>query len=186
MNRGYVTSDEQLMAEVSAGSREAFEDLFGRYREPVWRFFARRLPNPATVEELAQDVFVALLQNRVRYEPRAPFRAYLFGIAWNVLLAEKRRAARVREDPVVADVDHSGTTLDASLWVRRALAGLDDEQRELVMLREYEGLTYEEIAALLRVPLNTVRSRLFRARMELRDVLSRERPLEPKVSYESR
>ena len=186
MDRGRVTSDEQLMAEVGAGSREAFDELFARHRDAVWRFFARRLPNPGRAEELVQDVFLAILQNKSRYEPRAPFRAYLFGIAWNTLLAEKRRRVRVREDPIAADVADSRGGPDESLWVRRALAGLPDEQRELVMLREYEGLTYEEIAALLRVPLNTVRSRLFRARMELRDVLSGERPLEPKVSYESR
>jgi RNA polymerase sigma-70 factor (ECF subfamily) len=181
-----VTSDEQLMAEVGAGSRGAFEDLFERYRDPVWRFFARRLPNPGRAEELVQDVFLAILQNRVRYEPRAPFRAYLFGIAWNALLAEKRTSARAQENPIATDVADSRGGPDASLWVRRALASLPNEQRELVMLREYEGLTYEEIAALLRVPLNTVRSRLFRARMELREVLSREGPVEPKVSYESR
>src|SRR5687768_1986656 len=78
--QGHVTSDEQLMAEVGAGSREAFEELFARHRDAVWRFFARRLPNPGRVDELVQDVFLAILQNRRRYEPRAPFRAYLFGI----------------------------------------------------------------------------------------------------------
>lgn len=185
-DQGDVTSDERLMAEVRDGSREAFEELFARYRDVLWRFFARRLPNPSRTEELVQDVFLAVLQNRVRYEPRAPFRAYLFGVAWNALLAEKRKTARRQEDPIVADVADPAVGPDASLWVRRALACLPDEQRELIMLREYEGLSYAEIAALLRVPLNTVRSRLFRARMELRDVLSRERPLEPKVSYESR
>ena len=174
------------MAEVGAGSRDAFEDLFERYRDPIWRFFARRLSNPGRAEELVQDVFLAILQNRSRYEPRAPFRAYLYGIAWNALLTEKRRSARAQEDPIAADVADSGGGPEASLWVRRALATLPDEQRELVLLREYEGLTYEEIAVLLRVPLNTVRSRLFRARMELREALSRGRPMEPKVSYESR
>ena len=174
------------MIEVRNGSREGFEELFARHRDAIWRFFARRLPNPGRVEELAQDVFLALLQNSSRYEPRAPFRAYLFGIAWNALLAEKRKAARGLEDPLVAEGADAAGDPEASLWIRRALASLPPEQRELVMLREYEGLTYAEIAALLRVPVNTVRSRLFRARMELREVLSRERPLEPKVSYESR
>ena len=60
---------------------------------------------------------------------------------------------------------------DASLWIRQALEKLDDSEREILMLREYEQLSYSEIADLLRLPLNTVRSRLFRARMALRNHL---------------
>ena len=61
---------------------------------------------------------------------------------------------------------------DTGLWVRRAVARLDAEQREVLLLREYEQLSYAEMAAVLRVPVNTVRSRLFRARMALKDLLA--------------
>src|SRR5262245_47695509 len=87
-------TDEQLMLEVQRGSREAFVELFERYREPIWRFFRRRLADDARVEELAQDVFVALLQGTKRYEPRASFRSYLFAVAFNILLADRRKAAK--------------------------------------------------------------------------------------------
>lgn len=69
-----LVSDEALMLDVRGGSRAAFEVLFDRYRDAVWRFYRRRVDDGARAEELVQDVFVAILQNAVRYEPRAAFR----------------------------------------------------------------------------------------------------------------
>jgi len=76
-----MTSDEQLMLEFQRGSAEAFTELFARYREPIYGFFRRRLDNVARAEELAQETFVAILRGIERYEPRALFRTYLYGIA---------------------------------------------------------------------------------------------------------
>jgi RNA polymerase sigma-70 factor (ECF subfamily) len=117
-------------------------------------------------------VFVVLLQGASRYEPRGSVRSYLFGIAFKLLLADRRRAAT---GPVVA-LEHEppnavAPDADATLWVRRALGELDSDDRELLMLREYEQLSYQEIADVYRVPLNTVRTRLFRARAALRAAL---------------
>ena len=165
-----MVTDEQLMLDARSGSREAFETLFERHRDAVWRFFRRRIPEVERAEDLAQDVFVALLGNAARYEPRSSFRSYLFGIAFNVLLAERRKANRRSTDPL-DDLPGTAVDPDAALWVWRALAALDADAREMVMLREYEQLTYREIADLLRMPLNTVRSRLFRARMDLKAAL---------------
>lgn len=146
--------------------------LFARYREPVWRFFSRRVPDGAVAEELAQDVFAAVLEAAPRYEPRAPFRSYLFGIAYNVLMADRRKRARQELAPVEPEtVAQAAADPDDGLWVRAALDRLDPVDREVLMLREYEQLSYQEIADLQQIPLNTVRSRLFRARMALRDLL---------------
>jgi RNA polymerase sigma-70 factor (ECF subfamily) len=169
-----MTSDEKLMLEFRKGSAEAFAELFGRYREPIYGFFRRRLENAARAEELAQETFVALLRGVVRYEPRALFRTYLYGIALNLLAAERRKAGHevknyAAED--TADGPAQTENPDAALWVMRAVEQLDAGEREILLLREYEGLSYEEISALLRVPVNTVRSRLFRARMALKDLL---------------
>jgi hypothetical protein len=81
--RARQMTDEHLMLEVRGGSRPAFEALFERYKDAVWRFYRRRIDDPGRAEELAQDVFVAVLQDARRYEPRAAFRRYLFGIACN-------------------------------------------------------------------------------------------------------
>jgi RNA polymerase sigma-70 factor (ECF subfamily) len=164
-----MASDEELMRACAHARGEAFEELFARYRQPIWAFFARRLRDAARAEELAQDVFVAVLQNAARYRSDAPFRAYLFGIAFNVLAAERRRGVRRGSGSLDAiEPEARATDVDAALWVRQALGKLSQDDREIVMLREFEQLSYEEIADVLEVPINTVRSRLFRARMELR------------------
>jgi RNA polymerase sigma-70 factor (ECF subfamily) len=175
---GTVTSDDDLMRAARSGSREAFEALFERYRTLIWRFFRRRTPDAEVAAELSQDVFVALIQRARQYEPRGSFRSYLFGIAFNVLLAWRRKSGRTSAWPV--DFDPPGETPDLSavLWVRQALAELDESDREILMLREYEALRYDEIAAALDLPLTTVRTRLFRARLALKAKLETHREVQ--------
>jgi RNA polymerase sigma-70 factor, ECF subfamily len=169
-----VTTDEELMLDARLGVRDAFEQLFERYRGPIWRFFRRRVPDPARAEELAQDTFVAVLQGAARYEPRAPFRSYLFGIAYNLLLAERRKFSHQAGEPFDGDPPAaSAGDLEGEMSVRNALAQLDAGDRDILMLREYEQLSYQEIAQLRKMPLNTVRSRLFRARLALKELLER-------------
>src|SRR5262252_4711079 len=86
------------MAETRGGSRAAFEALFERYREPIWRFFRRRTSDAGVAQELAQDTFVALLEGARRYKARGTFRAYLFGVAYHVLLADRRKQRQRRTD----------------------------------------------------------------------------------------
>lgn len=165
-----MTSDEALMLEFQRGSREAFEELFARYRDPLFGFFRRRLESRPRAEDLTQDVFLAVMRAASRYEPRALVRTYLYGIALKLLSAERRRHR---------DVDHAAEPSVAvrpeeALWIREALDRLDANDREILMLREYEQLSYAEIAELLRIPLNTVRSRLFRSRMALKSYLEPE------------
>lgn len=167
-------SDERLMLAFTQGSSEAFTELFHRYKQPVYGFFCRRVSDPANAEELAQEAFFALLRASNRYEPRALFRTYLYAIGFKILRAHRRKVAfraallghrNSRPDPSKQDATEAG------LWVRCAVEKLDPLDREIVMLREFEQLSYAEIADLLQVPLNTVRSRLFRARTALRDLL---------------
>ena len=165
-------TDEELIAACSRGSTPAFEELFGRYRQPIWGYFRRRLDDPDRAEELAQETFVALLRSARRYEPRASFRTFLYAIAKNLLFAEQRRAHRTAAAPLNGRIPAGvRTEADAGFFVRDAVSRLEGSDREIVMLREFEQLTYTEIAALLELSINTVRSRLFRARMELRRLL---------------
>jgi RNA polymerase sigma-70 factor, ECF subfamily len=166
-----MTSDESLMLEFQRGSREAFEELFARYREPLYGFFRRRLDGSERAEDLAQETFLVMIRGTSRYEPRALVRTYLYSIALKLLAAERRKQARTARpgqsdpEPTIQD------STDAALWVRQALEKLDTSEREILMLREYEQLSYSEIAELLRIPVNTVRSRLFRSRMALKNYL---------------
>jgi RNA polymerase sigma factor (sigma-70 family) len=165
-----MISDEALMLEFQRGSRAAFEEIFARHRDALHGFFRRRLTNSAQADDLTQETFLAVLRGAERYEPRALVRTYLYAIALKLLYAARRKREAA---PFVADIA-SAPRADDSLWVRQALARLETEEREILMLREYEQLSYGEIAELLRIPLNTVRSRLFRSRMALRSYLEPE------------
>jgi RNA polymerase sigma-70 factor (ECF subfamily) len=168
------SSDEHLMLAFSLGSTDAFTELFRRYKQPIYGFFHRRLSDASHAEELTQETFLALLRAASRYQPRALFRTYLYAIGLKILRAHRRKAAfratflgrsNNAPDPAKQDATESG------LWVRRAVEKLDPLDHEILMLREFEQLSYSEIADLLQIPLNTVRSRLFRARTALRDLL---------------
>ena len=167
-----MNSDEVLMREYQLGSRPAFEELYARYSGPLYGFFRRRLDSPQRAEELAQETFLAVIRGVARYEPRALVRTYLYGIALKLVASERRQN---RSESAVGDSDAEPTTpgtQESGLWVREAVAKLDTGDREILMLREYEQLSYAEIAGLLRIPVNTVRSRLFRARMALKEYLN--------------
>lgn len=153
------------------GSREAFSELFGRYRLPVWGFFRRRVWDRARAEDLTQETFVALMKSAPRYEPRAPFRSFLFGIAFNLLAEERRRRRPSQSDDALPGLVAATIDMDLVMHVRQAIAALDPIDRDVLLLREFETLSYSEIASALDVPINTVRSRLFRARMALREKL---------------
>jgi len=168
------STDEQLILALREGSEPAFTILFHRYKQPIFGFFSRRLTDSARTEELTQETFIALFRAAKRYEPRASFRTYLYAIAFRILRTDRRKSifrTAFLGSPKAAESASTPSHTEDSLWVRRALAKLDTTDREIVMLREYQQLSYAEIATLLQIPLNTVRSRLFRARTALRDLL---------------
>ncbi len=149
-----MTSDEALMLEFQGGSRAAFEELFARYRKPLYGFFGRRLNNPERADE-----------------PRALVRTYLCGIALKLLAAERRKFLTSSTLGQSAPEPKTDGKPECVLWVRQAIEKLDAPDREILMLREYEQLSYSDIAELLRIPVNTVRSRLFRSRLALKSYL---------------
>jgi RNA polymerase sigma-70 factor (ECF subfamily) len=166
-----MASDEALMLDFQRGSREAFEELFARYRGPLYGFFRRRLSVASRAEDLTQETFLAVINAAERYEPRATVRSYLYGIAFNLLSSERRKQLRIVESPEIRGVPSNDPAPDASVWVQEALGKLEETEREILMLREYEQLSYDEIARLLRIPVNTVRSRLYRSRMAMKNLL---------------
>jgi RNA polymerase sigma-70 factor, ECF subfamily len=172
-------SDEKVMLAFTQGSPEALTELFRRYQQPIHGFFRRRIADPAQAEELTQETLLALLRAARRYEPRALFRTDLYAIALKILQAHRRkaifRAAFLGRPEAVPDAAKRDST-ETDLWVRRAVAQLEVTDREILLLREFEQLSYAEIADLLHLPLNTVRSRLFRARTALRQLLEAPAP----------
>jgi RNA polymerase sigma-70 factor (ECF subfamily) len=170
---GSTVSDERLMVAYSRGTPEAFNELFRRYRQPIFGFFRRRVAETEQAEELAQDTFLALIRSATNYRPSATFRTYLYAIAFNVLRAHRRKATfRAMFSGSKEDEPSVRSGLDEEIVLRDALKRLDRVDREILLLREFEQLSYAEISELAQLPLNTVRSRLFRARMALREMLT--------------
>ena len=165
-----MLSDEVLILQFQAGSRESIEELFARYRDRLHDFFRRRLASRERAEDLSQETWLAVLRSIERYQPRALFRTYLYGIALKFLAGERRK--NIKEHAAIAITEVAGSGLpESDHWVRQAISKLDGTEQEIIMLREYEQLSYAEIAELLHLPINTVRSRLFRARVTLKKFL---------------
>jgi RNA polymerase sigma factor (sigma-70 family) len=170
-----VASDEQLMVAFSRGSTDAFGELFSRYKQPLFGFFRRRVGDSGLAEELTQETFLVVLRASAHYEPSATFRTYLYAIGFNLLRANRRKAAFRATFFAVGSGDREPavrSTIDTTVLLRDAVGKLEKVDREVLLLREFEELSYAEIAELLKLPLNTVRSRLFRARAALRDLLA--------------
>lgn len=167
-------SDEQLMLAFAGGSAEAFTELFARYKQPIFGFFRRRVADPARAEELTQETFLAVVRAAGHYEARALFRTYLYAIGFKLLRGYRRKAAFRGAFLGLATGDREPAvrnTTEVGVSLRHAIGKLERTDREVLLLREFEGLNYAEIAEVLHLPLNTVRSRLFRARTALRELL---------------
>ena len=175
MNNHSDTTDQVLGARLRASDHAAFKVLFYRYYEPLCRFVARRIPAQEGAQDIVQDIFARLWQNRTRIDTGQPLKAYLFRIANNMLIDQYRKrevrlAYAAQHDgaiPTVAPVEH----FDVEEQVMEAIRQLPDAVRQTFILSRFEGLTYQEIAALLDVSVKTVESRMTKALKQLRGVL---------------
>ena len=114
-----MVTDEALMLEFQRGSRAAFDELFARHRQALYGYFRRRLDRRERAEDLTQETFLAVIRNVSRYQPRALVRTYLYGIAMNLLSAERRR--HTFDHPASGPEPATTGSPDESLWVREAL-----------------------------------------------------------------
>jgi RNA polymerase sigma-70 factor, ECF subfamily len=160
-----------------AGDAGAFERLYHRHKGPLFRYFRRHIVPPAVADEAFQDVWQKVIQARERYRPDAPFAAWLFTLAHHRLMDHYRslRPGEPLPDTLEAPASQQPET-DAgrrqeAARLLAALAGLPAEQREIIVLREEENLTLEQIAAIQGVGRETVKSRLRYALAKLREVL---------------
>ncbi len=172
-------SDEELMVAFSRGSQDAFDELFLRYKQPLFGFFRRRVADEAQAEELTQESFLAVIRASSRYQPSALFRTYLYAIGLKILSAHRRKAAFRACFTGLPDAYREPAALgnlETEYVLRQAVGILDQLEREILLLREFEQLSYAEIGELLHLPVNTVRSRLFRARLALHNLLAAPAP----------
>ncbi len=173
-----IDDDAQQMLAFKAGDRRAFEDLFERYTPRLLNFLARMVRDRERAEELTQDVFVRVYTAVERYEPRAKFSTWVFGIAHNLALNDLDRAYRKRERPFVPgsvpeprdtlpDAEDRIAARQLGEALEAALSKLPDRQRSALLLRSEQGLDYQEIGEVMGASVSGVKSLLHRARENL-------------------
>jgi len=176
-------SDESLARHAQQGNLDAFTVLVQRYQRTVLNVAYRMLGDPQEAEDVAQDVFIRAYQSLGGFDPTRTFFSWLYRIAVNRCLT-----VRARRRPTTLDDEQRALLPDPALLpeqqaarsetqaeVQQAIARLPDNERVLVALRYGADLSYEEIATTLRLPLGTVKARLFRARQRLAGLLTEDR-----------
>jgi RNA polymerase sigma-70 factor, ECF subfamily len=173
-------ADEVLVERTLAGELGAFEELVERHRAVVYRV-AARIVGDDDAEDVAQDAFLRAFHRLSRFRGESPFRAWLLRIAHNAALdalARRRAVSTDEPDDEAQPVGGAGSTPAEELEVterRQRLAEkirlIQPAHRAVLVLRDLEGLTYEEIAQVTGSPLGSVKGRLHRARRELIDLL---------------
>jgi len=166
--------DASLAAAAAAGDRPALETLLERYADRVHAICRRIVAHPEDALDATQEALIAIARGIGRFDGRSAFTTWLYRVATNAALDELRRRSR-RPVPWDAPLDLASPSgegaVDARLDVDRALAEVPEEFRAAVVLRDLADLDYPEIAAVLGVPLGTVKSRIARGRRALRNAL---------------
>jgi RNA polymerase sigma-70 factor, ECF subfamily len=195
---GITTEDVALIADLKAGSEEAFAVLIAQYHQPLYSLIARSLNDPADASDITQEVFIKVFRSIRGFHGEASLRTWLYRIALHEASNQRRWWSRHKKQEITIDssfesdpdaknshlslaatlADQSGSPFDHAVQaevrerVEAALRQIPETFRTVVILREIEGFAYEEIAEILNVNLGTVKSRLTRGRSALRAILN--------------
>lgn len=174
-------ADLEALEQVRLGDETGATRLFQRWSGPLLKFTGRMLGDRAEAEEVTQDVFLRVIERAGQYDGRASVASWLFAIAANACRDRLRRSARRPSVPLEAVAEAPGPDLPVDLRlverqrrdaVRRALAHLSNEQRDVLVLARYHGLPYAEIARTLSISEGAVKTRIFRAMESLKTLFS--------------
>ncbi len=178
-----MAADQELIDRCLTGRREAFGLLVERYQHRLYHGLLHVLGSAEDAQDVAQDAFVNAFEKLASFKGQAAFYSWLFRIALNAAVSAKRKTRRMsvsvearREASGLEPTDenpsnepsHAMHVSDRQRLVQQALGELSEEFRTALVLKEMDGMSYEEIASIVDVPLGTVRSRIHRARLELR------------------
>ncbi|MFW6170121.1 MAG: RNA polymerase sigma factor [Planctomycetota bacterium] len=178
-----MNDDAQLIAEALAGNRGAFEQLVRRYQVRLFHTLLHMVGSREEAEDVCQEAFVQAFVKLETFGGRSAFYTWLYRIAFNVAVSRNRRKRtdlsidehreRTGDEPIDGEPQPADHVLreEQVRQVRGAINTLSEQYRAILVLRDIEGCCYETIAEILDLPLGTVRSRLHRARLQLRERL---------------
>jgi RNA polymerase sigma-70 factor (ECF subfamily) len=181
-----TNDDQQLIDECLSGQTEAFGQLVVRYQDRLYHTLVSVTGSAEDARDVAQDAFVQAFHKLSTFRGQSAFYSWLFRIAMNAAISRKRKNRRptvsieaAKENAGVEPIDghpetspsHAIELTEQQVMVRTALAELPEDYRTVLVLKEMEGLKYEQIAEIVGCPIGTVRSRIHRGRTELKEKL---------------
>ena len=182
-------TDVEILADVAIGDIDAYGKIVNRYRGRLYNFVFRFVGERETAEDIVQETFLRAFRKRKEYRAIANFSTWLFTIAGNLAKSELRRRKRWRLFSLHKD-DENDTGMDlpdesfrpdtvtessiADVQIQQAILSLSENYRQVVLLRDVEGLSYQEISEISKCPVGTVKSRVNRARLKLQQKLKNE------------
>jgi RNA polymerase sigma-70 factor (ECF subfamily) len=181
-----VSDDKKLIDDCLDGNTDAFGELVSRHQDRLYNTVLRLLDHPEDARDVVQEAFLHAYQSLHSFKGDARFFTWLYRIAVNTAISYKRKQRMVLRLQPTADgagliepmdsnetnrPGHSLEMAEQEKWVHEALSRLSSEHRSVLILKDMEGLKYEDMAEILQVPVGTIRSRLHRARLEMREVL---------------
>jgi RNA polymerase sigma-70 factor (ECF subfamily) len=182
-------SDMDILAEVGAGNVDAYGKIVGRYNGRLYNFIYRFVGDRETAEDIVQETFLRAFRKRKEYRAIANFSTWLFTIAGNLAKSELRRRKRWRMFSIERDEEtDTGMELPdesarpdkvaesslADVQIQQAIASLPENYKQVILLRDVEGMSYQEISEIVDCPVGTVKSRVNRARLKLQQKLKSE------------
>ena len=179
------------MVALREGDERALDELYRRYQRPLFGFAYRYLGNPEAAMDTVQETFVRVHRSRTRYRPSASFASWIYRILRNLCIDEKRRywnrhvlresqlGTPGEEGPgIIADTAGESRTGADEIFekqvterIREAIDTLSPDQKEVMVLNKYQGLSYKEIGEILGISSESVKQRAYRAHLRLRDLL---------------
>ncbi|QDT33795.1 ECF RNA polymerase sigma-E factor [Thalassoglobus polymorphus] len=191
------SDDIRLIEKTLAGDNEAFGELVLRYQDRLCGTLVHMLGSFHDARDVAQEAFLSAFEKLGTFRKEASFYSWLFRIAYNAAVTNRRKLKRragsldasyeqtgnepADNDPTL-EPSHNLQTEEKIQQVQTALNQLAPDYRDSLILKEMEGMRYDEIAAVLGCPIGTVRSRIHRARLELREILERMTEKEPETT----
>lgn len=164
--------DALLMQQIATGDQTAFRELYERYADRLYRYALIHLRSPSAAEDAVQETLLAVWRQPMRFRAASSLSSFLFGICHHKIIDLLRKQSREQAFEALPEAAATQSDPEDRLVAVEALQSLPEEMRSIVILAFYVGLSYEEIAKTLTIPVGTVKSRVFTARKRLQASLA--------------